>query len=64
MNHTCCEEQARTFDLEKFIKRPDTTRIPVLRAGDTVFVPSKSSKSTFWKDALDVLTVVALAAGL
>lgn len=66
VNHACCADQARTFDLDKFIKRPDAYNIPVLRAGDTVYVPDKSSDrfSSFWKDTLDVLAVVAIVAGL
>ncbi|WP_026374788.1 polysaccharide biosynthesis/export family protein [Aestuariibacter salexigens] len=66
VNHSCCEEQARTFDLEEFMRHPDTYRIPVLRPGDTVYVPGESSDkfSKFWKDTLDVLAVVAIVAGL
>jgi protein involved in polysaccharide export with SLBB domain len=66
VNHNCCAEEARTFDLEKFMRSPDTYRIPVLRAGDTVYVPDQSSDkfSKFWKDTLDVLAVVAIVAGL
>ncbi|GEA10951.1 SLBB domain-containing protein [Alteromonas sp. KUL49] len=66
VNHTCCADQARTFDLDKFMKRPDAYTIPVLRAGDTVFIPDQSSDSfaNFWKDTLDVLAVVGIVAGL
>lgn len=66
VNHACCTDQARTFNLERFIKKPDAYDIPVLRAGDTVFIPDKSSDSfsAFWKDTLDVLAVVGIVAGL
>lgn len=66
VNQTCCAEQARTFDLDAFIKKPDAFSIPVLRAGDTVFVPDESANKyrNFWKDTLDVLAVVAIVAGL
>lgn len=66
VNHLCCAEEARTFDLDEFMRNPDTYKIPVLRAGDTVYVPDQSSDkfSSFWKDTLDVLAVVAIVAGL
>lgn len=66
VNHLCCAEEARTFDLDEFMRNPDTYKIPVLRAGDTVYVPDEASNKfrTFWKDTLDVLAVVAIVAGL
>lgn len=66
VNYLCCAEEARTFDLGEFMRNPDTYKIPVLRAGDTVYVPDQSSDkfSNFWKDTLDVLAVVAIVAGL
>ncbi|MBE0363633.1 hypothetical protein PULV_a1103 [Pseudoalteromonas ulvae UL12] len=66
INHSCCKEQSRRFDLEKFVKKPNSANIPVLRAGDTVYIPSdkedltKVAKNSF----LDVLTIVALLVGL
>ncbi|MDP4985540.1 SLBB domain-containing protein [Pseudoalteromonas tunicata] len=66
INHSCCQEQARRFDLEKFVKKPNSANIPVLRAGDTVYIPSekediaKIAKNSF----LDILTIVALVVGL
>ena len=50
VNNSCCEEsRATTFDLVDFMKDPDTEDLPVLRAGDTVFVPevSQSNWRTF-----------------
>ncbi|PLT23859.1 SLBB domain-containing protein, partial [Pseudoalteromonas sp. MelDa3] len=41
VNHSCCKEQSRIFDLEEFIKSPNSANLPVLRAGDTLFVPDK-----------------------
>lgn len=66
VNHSCCAEQARKFDLEKFIKQPSSANMPVLRAGDTVYIPGESMDATsnFFKDAWNVLTVVAVVAGL
>lgn len=66
VNHSCCAEQSRKFDLEKFIKQPSSANMPVLRAGDTVYVPGESmdAKRNFFKDAWNILTVVAVVAGL
>jgi len=66
INHSCCKEQARRFNFEKFIKNPNSAKIPVLRAGDTVYIPndkdsiSKNTKESF----LDILTIAALVIGL
>ena len=66
INHSCCKEQARRFDLEEFIREPNSMRIPVLRAGDTVYIPDQGqdfgqrAKSSI----VDFLTILALAVGL
>lgn len=66
INHGCCKEQARVFDFEKFVKQPNSRNIPILRAGDTVYVPDKGqnllekTKDNF----IDILTLVALMVGL
>lgn len=66
INHSCCKDQARVFDFEKFIKKPNSALIPVLRAGDTVYIPNdkdsitKNAKKSF----LDILTIAALVIGL
>ena len=66
INHSCCKEQSRTFNLEKFIRKPDSRNIPILRAGDTVYIPDQSQD--FLRNTrgslLDVLTIIALAVGL
>lgn len=66
INHSCCKEQARRFDLEKFVKRPNSAMIPLLRTGDTVYIPGQNEDfSKVAKDTLlDVLTIVALVVGL
>ncbi|PJG60777.1 SLBB domain-containing protein [Aeromonas cavernicola] len=62
-------DQARTFDLDKFAKEPDFSQLPVLREGDTVFIPD--SQSSNWaifmdgmKDILTTISVVALVGSL
>jgi len=66
INHSCCKEQARVFDFEKFIKNPNSANIPVLRAGDTVYIPSEKDDITAntktW--LRDILTIAALVIGL
>jgi hypothetical protein len=42
VNLSCCANQARVFDLTDFSKTADFTKLPVLRAGDTVYVPNQS----------------------
>ena len=66
VNHSCCKEQSRRFDLEEFIRHPNSMHIPVLRAGDTVYIPDQGqdfgqrAKSSI----VDFLTILALAVGL
>ena len=53
VNSSCCDNQAYTFDLMDFMKDPDVSRLPVLRPGDTVYVPDVSN--TQWSYFIDVL---------
>ncbi|TGE85048.1 sugar ABC transporter substrate-binding protein [Pseudoalteromonas sp. KS88] len=66
VNHSCCKEQSRVFDLEAFIKSPNSANIPVLRAGDTLYVPDKGQDllSQFKDNFLDFITIIALVVGL
>ncbi len=38
VNMSCCQGQARTFDLIKFSKTANIHLLPVLRSGDMVFI--------------------------
>lgn len=65
MNSSDLETKSVTFNLLKFLKSPDMSDLPVIRAGDTLFVPdnSKSGWATFMggvRDALSVLSVIAI----
>lgn len=42
VNMSCCQGQARTFDLIKFSKTANIYHLPVLRAGDTIYIPDRS----------------------
>ncbi|WP_455569319.1 SLBB domain-containing protein [Vibrio atypicus] len=41
VNMSCCQGQARTFDLIDFSKTANIYQLPVLRSGDTIYVPDK-----------------------
>lgn len=56
-NIGCCTEQARMFDLLSFAKTADTRKLPVVRPGDTVYVPELTQLET--RQALDFLKDVA-----
>ncbi len=45
VNVECCSDEARRFNLVKFSKTGDFSKLPVLRAGDTVYIPSKSDSN-------------------
>ncbi|MEP3629688.1 MAG: SLBB domain-containing protein [Hyphomicrobiales bacterium] len=47
VNLSKSRDQARTFNLIKFAKTGDISMLPVVRAGDTVYVPDSSQ--TIWK---------------
>jgi protein involved in polysaccharide export with SLBB domain len=64
VNLSCCRDQARTFDLNEFSRTGRFDKLPVLRAGDTVYVPSKDESN--WEMARtglrDIFQLVSLAA--
>ena len=69
VNTSCCENQAYSFDLEGFMKNPAASNLPVLRAGDTIYIPdiSKSYWGMFMaavKDAVSALSLFAIINGL
>ncbi|MCB1772199.1 MAG: SLBB domain-containing protein [Gammaproteobacteria bacterium] len=63
VNLSCCRNQARTFDLVEFSKTADFNRLPVIRAGDTVYVPNEG-QSVFEKARVamdDVFKIISIA---
>ncbi|MBD1390766.1 SLBB domain-containing protein [Neiella sp. HB171785] len=64
VNLSCCRDQARSFDLLAFSQSGDFSMLPVLRAGDTVYVPSE--KDSDWFKARqgleDIFRVVSISA--
>ncbi|KMT66499.1 SLBB domain-containing protein [Catenovulum maritimum] len=66
VNNGGLKEQSRVFDLEDYVKNPDPRKMPLLRAGDTVYVPGQDENTwrNRFRDAWDVIAIVALVAGL
>lgn len=69
VNMSCCQHQARSFDLIAFAKNADFDQLPVVRPGDTILIPDQNQST--WsqvrgalQDALTVLSTVAIVAGL
>jgi len=69
VNLGCCQNEARVFNLIDFAKKGDITKMPVVRTGDTVYVPSIAQSD--WKifmdgvrDVVSVLSIFALIGGL
>ncbi|MBL1277895.1 MAG: SLBB domain-containing protein [Ectothiorhodospiraceae bacterium] len=64
VNLSCCRDQARSFDLAEFSRTASFADLPVLRVGDTVYIPSKE-ESTLAKMRAglnDVFQITALSA--
>jgi protein involved in polysaccharide export with SLBB domain len=64
VNMSCCQDQARSFDLKDFSRNATFADLPVLRAGDTVYIPfrSESGYEKFRKGLTDVIRVASLIA--
>lgn len=69
VNLSCCKDQAQLFDLVDFARTGDFRKLPVLRAGDTVYVPNIGQSN--WKlfmdgvrDVVSILSILALAGAL
>ncbi|WP_413111323.1 SLBB domain-containing protein [Thaumasiovibrio sp. DFM-14] len=62
VNSSCCGDESQSFNLRDYINDPDDNPLPMLRAGDTVYVPNKedSAPSQFRQGLRDVLSVVTL----
>jgi protein involved in polysaccharide export with SLBB domain len=68
VNRSKSEPRATSFDLVGFARQGDFTKLPVLRAGDTVYVPSEDespmySVRTALKDIISIITIGSLAFG-
>lgn len=61
VNLSCCADEARTFNLMAFATSGDITKLPVVRAGDTVYVPNKSQSNwrIFMEGVRDVVSLLS-----
>ncbi|MCW7556417.1 SLBB domain-containing protein [Endozoicomonas gorgoniicola] len=64
VNSVADKNQAYTFDLVEFMKDPNLEKLPVLRAGDTIFVPDvKNTKWAYFMDIVkDTVSMVSIFA--
>ena len=62
VNSVADKNQAYTFNLVEFMKDPDLEKLPVLRAGDTIFIPDvKNTKWAYFMDIVrDTLSMVSV----
>jgi protein involved in polysaccharide export with SLBB domain len=58
------ENVGRVFDLEEFMEHPDFNTLPLVRVGDTIFVPdtSQSNWNVFMDNVKDMVSIVSLVA--
>ena len=62
VNLSCCASEARVFDLTNFAKTGDFSLLPVVRTGDTIYVPSieQSDWSIFMSNVRDTVSVLSI----
>jgi protein involved in polysaccharide export with SLBB domain len=62
VNLSCCKDQARVFDLSAFMRSADFTKLPVVRAGDTVYVPDQTQSTGYQirQGITDIVRVISL----
>ena len=56
------KSEAKLFDLFAFARTSDFTKLPVVRPGDTIYVPDKSqsNRARFRENLSDVISIVGL----
>lgn len=69
VNMSCCQGQARVFNLAKFSKTANIYDLPVIRAGDTIYVPHKDESfaekaRAGLRDLLQITTTIVLIGAL
>lgn len=64
VNLSCCKDQATSFDLLEFTQTADMKMLPVLRAGDTVYIPYRdtSNYEKFRTGLSDIFQIASVAA--
>lgn len=69
VNMSCCQGQARVFNLVEFSKTANIYDLPVIRAGDTIYVPHKDESfaekaRAGLRDLLQITTTIVLIGAL
>ncbi|EKM31919.1 polysaccharide biosynthesis/export family protein [Vibrio harveyi] len=69
VNMSCCQSQARVFNLVEFSKTANIYDLPVIRAGDTIYVPHKDESfaekaRAGLRDLLQITTTIVLIGAL
>ncbi|MCG7499919.1 SLBB domain-containing protein [Vibrio sp. Of7-15] len=69
VNSSCCGDETQTFNLRSYITSPNSYPLPLLRPGDTVYVPNEGDSiieqtRKGLSDVLSVITLVLLGAAL
>ncbi|MFN1581787.1 SLBB domain-containing protein [Vibrio rotiferianus] len=69
VNMSCCQGQARTFNLVDFSKTANIYDLPVIRAGDTIYIPHKDESfaekaRAGLRDILQITTTIVLIGAL
>lgn len=64
VNFSDSQDQARSFDLVAFAKTGDFARLPLVKAGDTIYVPNvqQSDWNQFMGTVRDIVQIMALPA--
>ncbi|MGF1563551.1 MAG: SLBB domain-containing protein [Geminicoccaceae bacterium] len=64
VNLSCCRDQARSFDLVEFAETGDVDLLPVVRPGDTIYVPDRDDTAyqRFIDGVVDISRIVGLIA--
>ncbi|KEY91751.1 polysaccharide export protein [Candidatus Photodesmus blepharus] len=44
INMSCCQNQSRTFNFIKFATTADIHQLPIVRSGDTIYVPDRTNR--------------------
>jgi len=64
MNTSCCIDQARTFNLSEFSRTAKFSMLPVIRNGDTIYIPNKSdgNLALFRAGLRDIFEMISIGA--
>ncbi|UTV26739.1 SLBB domain-containing protein [Photobacterium atrarenae] len=69
VNSSCCGDESQAFNLRDYVNDPGDYPLPMLRPGDTVYVPNKEDSAPSQlrqglRDVLSMVTLIVLGAAL